>query len=51
MLHLSILTTEILKQPQVMEDLFGEMQAWSRRLSEFMMTRVRAEMKKKNIDM
>ncbi|MHB2167927.1 DUF2059 domain-containing protein [Alsobacter sp. R-9] len=38
-------------QPQVMEDLFGEMQAWSRRLSEFMMSRVRAEMKKKNIDM
>jgi hypothetical protein len=37
-------------QPKVMEDLFGEMQAWSRRLSEFMMTRVRAELKKKNID-
>ncbi len=37
-------------QPMVMDDLFGEMQAWSRRLSEFMMTRVRAELKKKNID-
>lgn len=38
-------------QPQMMDDLFQEMQAWSRRLSELMMTRTRAEMKKKNIDM
>lgn len=37
-------------QPMVMDDLFGEMQAWSRRVSEFMMTRTRAELKKKNID-
>ena len=38
-------------QPQMMDDLFQEMQAWSRRLSDLMMTRTRAEMKKKNIDM
>lgn len=38
-------------QPQVMDDLFQEMQSWSRRLSDLMMTRTRAEMKKKNIDM
>ncbi len=37
-------------QPGFMDDFFGEMQAWSRRLSEFMMVRVRAELKKKNIE-
>ena len=38
-------------QPQMMDDLFQEMQSWSRRLSDLMMTRTRVEMKKKNIDM
>jgi hypothetical protein len=38
-------------QPLMMDDLFQEMQSWSRRLSDLMMTRTRAEMKKKNIDM
>ena len=38
-------------QPKVLDGLFIEMQAWSRKLSEYMLTRVRAELKKKNIDL
>ncbi|WP_460449548.1 DUF2059 domain-containing protein [Alsobacter sp. SYSU BS001988] len=38
-------------QPPVMDELFGQMQAWSQRLSEFMIGRVRAEMKKKGVDL
>jgi hypothetical protein len=34
-------------QPQMLDDLFREMQGWTQRLSEFMVTRIRAEMKKK----
>ncbi|GGH15276.1 hypothetical protein GCM10007036_15170 [Alsobacter metallidurans] len=38
-------------QPQVMDDLFGQMQAWSQRLSEFMIGRVRAEMKTRGVQL
>jgi hypothetical protein len=41
----------VASQPRVLDGLFGAMQAWSRGLSEFMLTRVRAELKKKNIDL
>ncbi len=34
-------------QPVVLDGMFNEMQAWSQRLSEFIVTRVREEMKKK----
>ncbi|PSC05736.1 DUF2059 domain-containing protein [Alsobacter soli] len=38
-------------QPQVMDELFSQMQAWSQRLSEFMITRVRAEMKQRGVQL
>ncbi len=38
-------------QPKIMDALFGEMEVWSRKLSDFMLTRVRAELKKKNIEL
>lgn len=38
-------------QPRVLDGLFTEMQSWTQRLSEFMLTRVRAEMKKKGHDL
>ena len=38
-------------QPQVLDDLFGQMQIWTQRLSELMVGRVRAELKKKNVEM
>jgi hypothetical protein len=44
-------TRYVSAQPRVLDGLFVEMQAWSRRLSEYMLTRVRAELKKKNIDL
>ncbi len=44
-------TRYVAAQPRVLDGLFGAMQAWSRSLSEFMLTRVRAELKKKNIDL
>lgn len=44
-------TAYVASQPKVLDGLFGAMQAWSRGLSEFMLTRVRAELKKKNIDL
>jgi hypothetical protein len=34
-------------QPALMGDLFPAMQAWQKRMSEDMVTRIRAEMKKK----
>lgn len=34
-------------QPQILDEMFAEMQGWTQRLSEFIITRVRAEMKKK----
>lgn len=44
-------TRYVQSQPRVLDGLFGAMQTWSRSLSEFMLTRVRAELKKKNIDL
>jgi uncharacterized protein len=38
-------------QPKIVDALFGEMELWSRKLSDFMLTRVRAELKKKNIEL
>lgn len=38
-------------QPIVLEQLYNELQAWNRKTSDLMLARVRAEMKKKNIDM
>jgi hypothetical protein len=38
-------------QPPLLDKLYSEMQAWSRRTSDNMLARVRAEMKKKNIEM
>jgi len=38
-------------QPKIVDALFGEMEVWSRKLSDFMLTRVRAELKKKNIEL
>jgi hypothetical protein len=38
-------------QPQVLDDLFGQMQVWTQRLSELMVGRVRTELKKKNVEM
>jgi hypothetical protein len=37
-------------QPALMNDLFPAMQAWQKRMSEDMVTRIRAEMKKKGHD-
>lgn len=37
-------------QPQILDELFSEMQAWTQKLSEFVVTRVRVEMKKKGHD-
>lgn len=34
-------------QPLILDEMFAEMQGWTQRLSEFIVTRVRAEMKKK----
>lgn len=38
-------------QPRVLDGLFNEMQSWTQRLSEFMLARVRTEMKKKGHDL
>lgn len=37
-------------QPQILDSLFNEMQAWTQKLSEFVVMRVRAEMKKRGHD-
>jgi len=38
-------------QPQVLDDLFGQMQQWTQKLSDLMVTRVRTELKKRNIEL
>jgi hypothetical protein len=38
-------------QAPLLDKLYSEMQAWTRRVSDTMLARVRAEMKKKNIEM
>lgn len=38
-------------QPPLLDKLYNELQAWNRKTSDEMLARVRAEMKKKNIDM
>lgn len=38
-------------QPKIVDALFSEMQVWSRKLSDYMINRVRAELKKKNIEL
>lgn len=37
-------------QPLILDEMFKEMQAWTQRLSEFVVTRIRAEMKKRGHD-
>jgi uncharacterized protein len=37
-------------QPQILDELFSEMQSWTQKLSEFVVARVRVEMKKKGHD-
>lgn len=38
-------------QPQILDELFSEMQSWTQKLSEFVVARVRIEMKKKGHDL
>jgi hypothetical protein len=38
-------------QPPLLDKLYAEMQAWTRKVSDTMLARTRAEMKKKNIEM
>lgn len=38
-------------QPPLLDQLYNELQTWNRKTSDVMLARVRAEMKKKNIDM
>jgi hypothetical protein len=37
-------------QPQMLDEMFGEMQTWTQKLSDLMITRIRAEMKKRGHD-